>query len=63
MGLAFYGASQGIHKGVEAYTKNKAEKQQQQLAQQVVKSFDDETIKASIDNDPSIAAALAQMKQ
>jgi hypothetical protein len=63
MGLAFYGASQGLHKGVEAYVKNKEEKQQQQLAQQVVKSFDDETIKASIDNDPSIAAALAQMKQ
>lgn len=62
-GTSMYALGQGIHMGVDAYAKNRAEKQQQQLAQQVGKSFDDETIKASIDNDPSIAAALSQMKQ
>jgi site-specific DNA-adenine methylase len=57
-----YGIGQGIHMGMDAYAKNRTEKQQQQLAQ-VANSIDDQTIISSIDNDPSIAAALAQMKQ
>lgn len=62
VGGTMYGIGQGIHMGMDAYAKNRTEKQQQQLAQ-VANSIDDQTIISSIDNDPSIAAALAQMKQ